>query len=76
MWFNEYYDDDPYEREFEMADYERRRRRELQFEYEECEEYYLTRECNIKKSDLFEIKIRLNLLVNSVGLVSCDITVD
>ena len=76
MWFDEYYDDDPYEREFEMADYERRRRREFQFDYEDLCEEYTTQECKIQKSDLFKIRIRLNLLVNSVGLVSCDITVD
>ena len=66
MWFENVYDSDPYEEAFEIADFERRLRRERQFDaYDVCN---FERPSNIIFGNLFD-KLNVSLFVSQDGIV-------
>ena len=61
MWFECVYDDDPYEREFEIADFERRLRRERQFDIFDSEQSTARYEPRV---DVLHVNITLKVCKN------------
>ena len=69
MWFEDLYEDDPMEEAFHFADYERRLKRERQFddiEFQNCGKFFNSRDA--EGSDKNTIKLKF--IVSSSGYVS------